>query len=298
MVGPQLPGIARVPMAPGLKATLLAVAMALAWPCAQAKAEEVERVLSLGGAVTEIIYALGEGDRVVARDTTSTFPAEARDLPDVGYVRSLSPEGVLSVAPDLIVATDGSGPAEAIEVLQAAEIPLVTVPEGYDAAAIRLKIETIAEALGVPEQGATLADRVEADLTDAIEAARMDTPPRVLFILSLQGGRIMAAGAGTGAQGIIELAGGVNAMQGFEGYRQVSEEAVLLAAPDVILMMEGAGDHAADRRDVLDHPALGQTPAARADAIVRQPGLLLLGFGPRTPEAVRALSGAFQAARG
>lgn len=257
-----------------------------------------ERVLSLGGAVTEIVYALGQGDRLVARDTTSSHPPEAEALADVGYVRALSPEGVLSVEPDLILAIEGSGPPETMEVLRAADIPLVTVPEGHDAQAILQKIATVAEALGVPGEGARLGAEVEGALAEAIANGRTDTPPRVLFILSMQGGRIMAAGAGTAAEGIIGLAGGVNAMRGFDGYSQISDEAVLLADPDVILMMDRSGDHAADDADILAHPVLGRTRAAEAGAIVRQPGLLLLGFGPRTPQAVRALSDAFRRAAG
>jgi iron complex transport system substrate-binding protein len=256
------------------------------------------RVLALGGSVTEIVYALGQGDRLVARDTTSTYPPAAEALPDVGYVRALSPEGVLSVDPDLILAIEGSGPPETMEVLAAADIPLVTVPEGYDTAAILEKISIVAEALDVPQEGARLAAEVDAALTEAITAGQSDTPPRVLFILSMQGGRIMAAGSGTAAEGIMRLAGGVNAMQGFEGYSQVSDEAVLTADPDVILMMDRSGEHAADNAEIIAHPALGQTRAAETGAIVRQPGLLMLGFGPRTPEAVEALSAAFRQARG
>lgn len=248
--------------------------------------------------MTEIVFALGQGDRLVARDSTSSYPPEAEALPDVGYVRALSPEGVLSVDPDLILAIEGSGPPEAMEVLREAGIPLVTVPEGYDAAAILRKIAIVAEALGVADEGAHLAARVETALATAVAAGRTDAPPRVLFILSMQGGRIMAAGSGTAAEGIIGLAGGTNAMEGFDGYSQVSDEAVLMADPDVILMMDRSGDHAADDAEIRAHPVLGQTRAAETGAIVRQPGLLLLGFGPRTPSAVKALSRAFQQTQG
>jgi iron complex transport system substrate-binding protein len=272
----------------------LAVALALLVPLPAAATERPVRVVALGGAVTEIVYALGQGDRLVARDATSTWPAEAEALPDVGYVRALSPEGVLSVDPDLILATEGSGPVEAVEVLEGAGVPFVTVPEGYDAPAIREKVETVAAALGIPQAGSMLADRIEADLAEAVAGASQPVPPRVLFVLSLQGGRIMAAGDGTAAEGIIALAGGVNAMGGFDGYQQVSDEAVLLAQPDVILMMDRSGDHAMADADIRAHPALGATPAAERGAIVRLPGLLMLGFGPRTPEAVRALADAFR----
>lgn len=274
------------------------VALALLLWSGPALADSAERVLALGAAVTEIVYALGQGDRLVARDTTSSFPPEAAALPDVGYVRALSPEGVLSVDPDLILAIEGSGPPETMEVLRQADIPLVTIPEGYDAEAILRKIAIVAQALGVPEDGARLASEVETALAEAVAAGRSDTPPRVLFVLSMQGGRIMAAGADTAAEGIIGLAGGVNAMEGFDGYQQISDEAVLVADPDVILMMDRSGDHAADDSEIRTHPVLGRTRAAETGAIVRQPGALLLGFGPRTPEAVEALSDAFRRARG
>lgn len=263
-----------------------------------AVADGADRVLALGGAVTEIVYALGQGDRLVARDSTSSYPPEASTLPDVGYVRALSPEGVLSVNPDLILAIEGSGPPEAIGVLHEAEIPLVIVPEGYDAEAILRKITIVAEALDVPEKGALLAAQVDVSLSEAVASGRTEAPPRVLFILSMEGGRIMASGSGTAAEGIIALAGGVNAMQGFDGYSQVSDEAVLVADPDVILMMDRSGDHAANDAEIRAHPVLGRTRAAETGAIVRQPGLLLLGFGPRTPAAVKALSDAFQRTQG
>ncbi len=257
------------------------------------QAQEATRILSLGGAVTEIIYALGEGDRVIGRDSTSSFPPAVLDLPDVGYVRRLSPEGVLSMAPDVIIGTEGLGPPETLQVFQGANIPLTLVPEGYDGAAIFEKIRIVAEALGVPRKGAELSQQVSEALAKALSERETDDTPRVMFILSMQGGRIMAAGSNTGAQGIITLAGGVNALEGFEGYKQVTDEAILLADPDVILMMDRSGDHAADDAEILEHPVLGATKAAQSGAIVRQPGLVLLGFGPRTPEAVRALNAAF-----
>ena len=263
-----------------------------------AQAEQAHRILSLGGAVTEIVYALGQGDRLIARDSTSTYPAETQNLESVGYVRALSPEGVLSVNPDLIIATEGSGPPETLDVLKAASIPIVTIPEGYDANAVLTKIAIVSEALGVPEEGTRLSEHVSAGLADAIGAGKTTSPPRVLFVLSLQGGRILAAGSDTAAEGIIALSGGKNALSGFEGYQQVSEEAVLLAEPDVILMMDRSGDHAASDDDISAHPVLGRTPAAQAGAVVRLPGSLLLGFGPRTPQAVQALSQAFKRSKG
>jgi iron complex transport system substrate-binding protein len=262
---------------------------------AESPAPEAGRVLSIGGSITEIVVALGQGDRLVGRDTTSSFPPEVEDLPDVGYMRALSPEGVLSVAPDLIVSEDGAGPPEAIAVLEAAGVPMVTVPDGYDAASLAAKIEAVGAALGVPEAGVALADETLARLQAAVAGIEGE-PRRVLFILSTQGGRILASGTGTAADGIIGLAGAENAVTGFEGYKQMTDEAVALADPDVVLMMDRGGDHGMGDAELFAMPALATTKAAGTDAVVRMDGLLLLGFGPRTPEAVEALAAALAAA--
>ncbi|SCM66035.1 heme/hemin ABC transporter substrate-binding protein [Donghicola eburneus] len=252
-------------------------------------AEETPRVLSLGGAVTEIVYALGAGDLLVGRDQTSTHPAQAEALPDVGYVRRLAPEGILSVDPTLILAESGAGPAETVDLMTGAGVPWVTVPSGYDAAAIPAKVHVIAEALGLEDQGDALADRIETQLAAAqADAANHDVS--VMFVMSLQGSRVMAAGRETAADGIITLAGAQNAITAFDGYKQLTDEAVLTAAPDVILMMARAGEHAINDAAIQSHPALGATPAAQNGAIIRMDGVYLLGFGPRTPDAIRDLS--------
>ncbi|WP_093255654.1 heme/hemin ABC transporter substrate-binding protein [Rubrimonas cliftonensis] len=273
-----------------------AAALALAPGLRRAFATEpARRIVSIGGAVTEIVFALGEQDRLVGRDATSTHPPEAEALPDVGYMRALSSEGVLSLRPDLIVAAEGAGPPEAVALLREAAVPFATIPEGHDRAAVAAKIRAVADALGAPERGAALAAEVDAALARAMaQAAAPDgqSPARVLFILSMQGGRVLASGRGTGADGIIALAGAVNAVDAFEGYKPLTDEAVIAAAPDVILMMDRGEGHEAARRDVVGHAALALTPAARAGRLVRLDGLLLLGFGPRTPQAISVLASA------
>lgn len=246
-----------------------------------------DRVLALGGSVTEIVYALGEGDRLIARDTTSTFPAQATALPDVGYVRALSPEGVLSVDPTLIISEEGAGPPETIEVLQDAAIPFVTVPDRYDRAGLLAKIEAVGAALDVPEKAEDLAETLDGELRVAEARATniSQQPKRVLFILSTQGGRIMAAGRDTAASAIIQMGGGINAITEFEGYKQITDEAVSLAAPDVILMMDRGGDHGASDDELFAMPAIITTPAAETRSVIRMDGLYMLGFGPRTAQA-------------
>lgn len=255
-----------------------------------ALADPAQRVLTLGGSITEIAVALGAEDRLIGRDSTSTFPPSVTALPDVGYFRALSPEGVLALNPDLILSEDGAGPPEALDVLQAAGIPFLTTGPDTTPEGLIAKITTVANALDLPKEGKALAATTAAGLAEAkANAARVTNPKRVLFVLSLQGGRIMAGGEGSSAESIIQLAGGTNAGTGFQGYKQITDEAVIAAAPDVILMMDREGDLAIANADVLAHPALSQTHAAKSGAIVRMDGLLLLGFGPRTPKAAADL---------
>ncbi len=268
--------------------SLLALGLA-----ARAGAEELaQRIVSVGGSVTEIVYALGQQHRLVARDTTSNAPAAARELPDIGYVRRLSPEGLLSVNPDLILAEDGAGPPEALALLHESRIPVITVPMGFDRAAVRAKIEAVAGALGVPEEGAALAADVDAEIA---AAAQTDLGgKRVLFVLAMQGGRIMAGGRGTAADGVLALAGAENAAQGFEGYKLMTDEAVLTAAPEVLLLMKGRGDMGVTDAALFGHPAIAATPAGQAGAVVRMDGMLLLGFSVRTGQAVQHLAAALR----
>ncbi|PRY77792.1 iron complex transport system substrate-binding protein [Yoonia maritima] len=259
------------------------------------QAEETQGIVSIGGSITEIIYALGKGDQLIARDTTSSFPAEVNDLPDVGYMRALSPEGVLSVSPGLIVSEDGAGPPETIDVLKAADIPLVMITDEFSRAGIVAKIRAVGEAVGATDEAEALAVEIDTKLQSAEETATAragETPKRVLFILSTQGGRIMASGRNTAADSIISMAGAVNAIAEFEGYKQLSDEAISVAAPDVILMMDRGGDHGADNSELLSMPAIVTTPAAETESVVRMNGLYLLGFGPRTADAVLELSAA------
>ena len=249
-----------------------------------------DRVLSVGGSVTEIVYALGEGDRLVARDSTSSFPDSAVKLPDVGYMRALAPEGVLSVNPDLIIAEEGSGPQETIDVLREAQIEFVTIPDGFSAEAVQIKIEAVAKALAVEEKGKELADKTLLSIKAAVLDATREDPKRVIFILSTRGGRILASGTNTAADGIIALAGATNAISGFEGYKLLTDEAVIAAAPEVILMMDRGGNHSVADAELLAMPSISETPVAKSRSILRMNGLLLLGFGPRTGKAITALS--------
>jgi iron complex transport system substrate-binding protein len=250
-----------------------------------------QRIVSIGGSLTEIVYALGQEERLIARDSTSLYPAEALELPDVGYMRALSPEGVLSVDPDMILTLEGAGPPEAVTVIKSASVPVVTVPETFDRKGVLAKIEAVGKALGVEEEAEKLSESVDVDLR-AAEAAAADIEERakVLFILSMEGGRVMASGTGTAADGMIQLAGAQNAVTDYAGYKQLTDEAIIAAAPDAILMMNRGGELDPTSTDLSSQPALSTTPAVQNGRVIRIEGHYLLGFGPRTGEAALELA--------
>lgn len=251
---------------------------------------DASRIVSVGGAVTEILYAIGLEDRVVAVDTTSLFPERALVKPKVGYMRQLSPEGVLGLAPTLILASEGSGPKETIAVLEAAHVPFVSVPDQFTGEGILEKIRMVSAAAGAAARGDCLRDTVKRDL-DALQALRnaIDRPRKILFVLSLMNDRPMVAGRATAADGIIKLAGGINAINDYEGYKLVNEEAIIAARPDAILVMQ-RGDQSLTAEAVFANAAFSMTPAAKDKAFISMEGLYLLGFGPRTALAARDLA--------
>lgn len=268
-----------------LLAALLALT-ALAGP-ADAEGPAPRRIVAIGGAVTETLYALGAKDRIVAVDTTAVYPPEARRKPNVGYMRALSAEGVLAQSPDLVLMEDGAGPPQAIELLKASSVAITTVPKGQSLATIGEKIAVIADAVGEAEKGKELAAAIDRDLQRLEgDLAKIGERKRVLFLLSIVDGRPMAAGSGTAADAMIGLAGGVNVFAEATGYKTLSTEVATKLAPDVVVMMTGAGPGHGSA-DPFAIPALKATPAGQRNAIIRMDGAYLLGFGPRVANAAR-----------
>ncbi|MGU3494422.1 hemin ABC transporter substrate-binding protein [Xanthobacteraceae bacterium A53D] len=252
--------------------------------------KDASRIASIGGAITEILFALGAGDRVAAVDQTSFYPAAARALPNVGYARALSPEGVLSSAPTLIIAMEGSGPRETMQVLSQSSVPLVIVPEGHDAAGVVRKIEVVAQAVGMPEKGAELAKAVKADFDLlAREVAALKDRPKAVFVLSAGSGSPLVGGSHSSADAMFTLAGLQNAVPGVTGYKATGDEVLLNAEPEAVVVMSGGGQ-ALPADLIFGLPGFKLSPAAKDRRLVTLPGSYLLGFGPRTPQAARDLA--------
>jgi heme transport system substrate-binding protein len=253
--------------------------------------ENPARIVAIGGAITEILYALGFEDRLAGVDSTSLYPPAAlRDKPNVGYMRQLSAEGVLGLNPSLVLAMQGSGPKETIEILDAAKVPLVMVPETFSEQGLLDKIKLVGHAMDADPRAECLTKVVANDLAQLRELrGKVARPVRVMFVMSLLNGRAMAAGKATAANEIIQLAGAVNAIDGYEGYKPINDEAIIAARPDVVLSI-ARGKDSVEAEQVFAHPAFALTPAAGNKAFVSMEGLYLLGFGPRTAAAARDLS--------
>jgi iron complex transport system substrate-binding protein len=257
------------------------------------------RILSIGGDITEILYDLGQQDKIVAVDTTSQYPADAlKTKKSVGYMRALSAEGVLSVNPTLIIASDGAGPPE-VSALKSSGVRYVSITDKPTAGGVADKVREVGSLVGAADGARALVIKIEAAFTALADARKeIKTPKKVLFILAIQGGRATVAGTGTGADSILQLAGAENAAAGVSGYKPVSDEQLTEFAPDaVVIMRRGESDqHKAGQALAL--AGLSQSPAARSKSLIEMDGLYLLGFGPRAPAAARALMKAIYAEAG
>jgi len=250
-----------------------------------------KRLVVVGGALTEIVYALGEGHRVVGVDTTSVWPPAATQLPQVGYQRTLAAEGVLSLRPDLVLASNNAGPPAVLAQIRQAGVPMAIVDTEDSPEGLLDKIAQVAALVGRPADGERLATRLRAELQAlARQVAQVSDRPRVAFFLSAGRGVNLAAGRDTAAHAVIELAGGRNALAGYSGYKPVNPEAMIAAAPEVLMTTQRTLDELGGVDGLLALPGAALTPAADAQRIEAMDALFLLGFGPRTPAALRELA--------
>lgn len=252
----------------------------------QAVAAQPQRVVSLGGVVTEIVHALGAEALLVGVDQSSQFPDAVRRLPQVGYYRQFSVEGVASLRPDLVIASEHAGPPAALDQLRRLGIRVVVVPAGATLDALEARIVQTAQALERPAQGHALAARIREQVRAL--APPPDPRPRVL-LLSSHTGRLQAAGRDTAADALLALAGGTNVFAAQTSFKPVSAETVASLRPEVIVTTESAVKAAGNLDAFMVQPGIATTPAARQRRVVVMDDLLLLGFGPRLPAAVTQL---------
>jgi len=257
------------------------------------------RIVSVGGALTETLFALGAEAEIVGVDTTSLHPAAARRLPSVGYARALSAEGVLSLRPTLVLASGDAGPPAVLRQLEAARLPVARIESPHGPAELLAMVRRLGALTARAEAAERLAQQLEGELAAArrrvVELTTGRTPPRVLFVLAHAMNQVRLSGHGTAAHAMIELAGARNAFAEVEGYKPLTPEAAVAAAPDILLVTEQGLQAAGGVEGLLKAPGLAATPAGRARRVAALDALLLLGFGPRLPQALQQLAEALHA---
>lgn len=267
-----------------------ALLLALASGHVRADAATPPRVVALGGDVTATMYLLDAGSMLVGVDSTSEWPAAAGKLPDVGYLRQLNAEGILSLAPGLVIASYDAGPPLVLEQLRQAGVSVHMLERARDPVRVLANIRRVGQWLGHADRAKTLAERLRKRYAAlAASVAAMEHRPRVLFLMSTGNGSPMVAGRDTAADRAIALAGGHNVGEGFDGYKPVSAEALVNMAPQVVVLMREFEQAVGGIDGVLRQPGMAQTPAGRARRVVFVDGQALLGFGPRNAEAEQHL---------
>lgn len=277
-------------LAGGVAAGLGGATLRPAW--ATACVANGQRVVCIGGAVTEIVAALDAMCRVIATDTTSLYPRAVYDLPRVGYMRALAAEGIVALNPSLVLASEQSGPEPVLRQIKDAGVDLRIIPDQPHIEAIGVKVRAVGEALGLAAQADALAKAVDEDVaTLRRQVAAVTSRPRVLFLLSVARAQPMAGGADTSADAMIALAGGVNAAA-VKGWKPISSESAIDVSPDAVLLMSQTLEAAGGPDAVLALPALTGSPAAKNRRVIAMDGSYLLGLGPRVAHAGRDLAAA------
>lgn len=247
----------------------------------------LDRVVTLGGPVTETVYALGLGDRVVGVDRSSLYPEAVHALPRLDYFRQTSAEGVLSLAPTVVLALEGTGPPAVLDQIRAAGVPVLTLPEVTGLAGAADRVRHLGDVIGRPGAADSLASRMRAEVGAVTTPA---SAPRALFVYARGAGTLLVSGTGNAADAVLRLAGAENAVAGVEGFQPLTAEAVVGAAPDVIVVPERGLESLGGLDGLLALPGMMQTPAGQARRVVAVDDALLLGFGPRVGEGVRDLA--------
>ncbi|WP_442589929.1 heme/hemin ABC transporter substrate-binding protein [Pedobacter sp. AW31-3R] len=250
-----------------------------------------KRIITLGAALTETVDAMGFGKNIVAVDVTSMYPAFVTKLPRVSNNRSVSAEGLIAFAPDLVLAPEGSVSKEVQYQLKSAGIRFVNIRQEYSVNGALVFIRSVAEALQVPQKGDALARQAEQKIKQALAAVKADggKQPKVLFIYARGTGTMLVAGKKTSMDAIITLSGGRNAVTEFTEFKPYTTEALIRANPDVILMFEFGYNSLGGINSILRMPGMGQTTAGKNKRIVQLDADLLVNFSVRLDQAITAL---------
>ena len=253
---------------------------------------DTSRIVSLNGDLTEIIYELGAGDRVVGIDLTTTYPPEATELPDVGLGRDLNVEAIIGLSPTLVLGDTQIEPESAIEQLRAADIPVVILQAEVTLEGVPRKIRNVGEILGLPGEAEALVDEVQAEIDEALAlASEATTTPRAAYIYVRGPETLLLFGNGMPTHFLIEAANGIDAAgeAGVFFAQNLQAEKLVEAAPEVLITPIEGFDILGGLDAFLALPGVADTPAGESQAVLTYDEALFLGMGPRVGEALRQL---------
>ena len=251
-------------------------------------AQSADRLVVAGGSLSELIYAMGVGNRVGGVDETTSYPPETAALPHIGYWKQLSSEGILSLHPDSFITWQDAGPQIVLDQLRAQKVNVVTLPRvPATVEQMYANIRELAQTLHIPEQGETLVNRIHQRL-DRVQhsVAGKNAPVKAMFILSAGGSAPQVAGKGSVADAIMTLAGAQNVANHVQ-YKSYSAESLIAANPEVIVVTSQMIDGDLNRLSAI--AGITHTAAWKNQRIVAVDQALILGMGPRVADAVEAL---------
>ena len=250
-----------------------------------------ERIVSLNGSTTEILFALGVGENVVGCDASSTYPKNVREkLPSVGYQYRLNVEGILSLKPTLVIGRDDVKPPQVIEQLRMAGVTVLLLKEPRSFEGAKHRLRTIGEAVGCQKQAIELIAGLDADiekLDEKLKAARTQQKVLFLYLRGPQTAFVLGKDSAPGA--MFEIIGAENAAGDIKGSKPMTAEAVIAAQPDVYVLFTTGLESIGGVDGLLKLPGLAHTPAGQNRRVVAMSGQYLSGFGPRCGRAALSL---------
>ncbi|KOS06950.1 ABC transporter substrate-binding protein [Flavobacterium akiainvivens] len=249
---------------------------------------DVSRIVSLNGAVTEVIAALGHEKNIVGVDVTSTYPESVKTTAkDLGHVaHGVSIEGIMELKPTIIFGTEKDLTPDLTAKIKASGVKAVIFKQEFTKDGAKKLIADVAKELG-HEDIKAVQDKIDTDLAGV---TKPEKAPKVLFIYARGANMLMVSGSGTPIEAMIQLAGGENAITGFADYKPLTPEAVVTANPDYILLFDSGAQSVNGEAGVLKLPGVDKTNAGKNKKIITMDGGLLTNFGPRTGEAAKALN--------
>lgn len=246
-----------------------------------------QRIVSLNGAISEMLCALSLEPQIVGVDITSNYPATLQQKAKVGHNRTISAEGILALRPDLVLGIQGEIKSEVMEQLTAAKIKVKLLQQAYSADGTRHMLQEIGDVTGT----ATKAKELRVTFDKQLAALKIaPVKKKVLFIYARGTGSMTVSGTGTALDNMIGLAGAQNAITGFTQFKPLVAESLVAANPDVILLFDSGLQSVGGAEGLLKVQGVSATNAGKNKKIISMDGQFLSGFGLRLPAAIAELN--------